>query len=96
MSNIELEKMIKKAVIVCFVTNQKVLHLSDRLGVNMIFSEPSQELDTIGKQASQSNYNPFSLSLAHTTPFCNSLPYYNLLQYISPMFVTPILHILDY
>jgi hypothetical protein len=49
-SIIELEKKIKKAVIVCFVTKEKILHLDDRIGVNMIFSEPAQMLQADNKQ----------------------------------------------
>ncbi|OAD01884.1 hypothetical protein MUCCIDRAFT_111229 [Mucor lusitanicus CBS 277.49] len=46
-----LEKKIKKAVIVCFVTTEKILHLDDRIGVNMIFSEPAQMLQAENNQS---------------------------------------------
>ncbi|KAL9539844.1 hypothetical protein MBANPS3_010034 [Mucor bainieri] len=47
----QLEKKIKKAVIVCFVTTEKILHLDDRIGVNMIFSEPAQMLQAENNQS---------------------------------------------
>ncbi|KAK4520619.1 uncharacterized protein ATC70_006497 [Mucor velutinosus] len=46
-----LEKKIQKAVIVCFVTTEKILHLDDRIGVNMIFSEPAQMLQAENNQS---------------------------------------------
>ncbi|CEP14278.1 hypothetical protein [Parasitella parasitica] len=46
-----LEKKIKKAVIVCFVTKEKILHLDDRIGVNMIFSEPAHMLQAEDNQS---------------------------------------------
>ncbi|EPB89187.1 hypothetical protein HMPREF1544_03927 [Mucor circinelloides 1006PhL] len=47
----QLEKKIKKAVTVCFVTAEKILHLDDRIGVNMIFSEPAQMLQAENNQS---------------------------------------------
>lgn len=49
---IELEKKIKKAVIVCFVTTEKIIHLDDKLNVSMMFSDPAQALTSSGHQVS--------------------------------------------
>lgn len=38
---IDLEKKIKKAVIVCFLTHQKVINLDDKINASMLFSEPT-------------------------------------------------------
>ena len=40
----DLEKHIKKVMIVSFMTKEKMLHYDDRLGINMLFSEPTQML----------------------------------------------------
>ncbi|KAI8874843.1 hypothetical protein K501DRAFT_203874, partial [Backusella circina FSU 941] len=37
-----LEKKIKKAVIISFLTKERMAHLDDRMGVNMMFAEPLQ------------------------------------------------------
>lgn len=49
---IELEKKIKKAVIVCFVTTEKIIHLDDKLNVSMMFSDPTQALTSSAHQVS--------------------------------------------
>lgn len=47
----QLEKKIKKAVIVCFVTTEKIIHLDDKLNVSMMFSDPAQALTSSGHQS---------------------------------------------
>jgi hypothetical protein len=51
--SLDLEKMVEKAIIVCFVTKEKVIHLDDKLGVSMIFSDPTQSLVTNGNQVNE-------------------------------------------
>ncbi|KAI8085794.1 uncharacterized protein B0P05DRAFT_23468 [Gilbertella persicaria] len=46
-----LEKRIKKAVIVSFLTKEKILHFNDRLGINMLFSEPTHMLSIDNNQS---------------------------------------------
>lgn len=59
--------MIKKAVIVCFVTNEKILHLDDRIGVNMIFSEPAQMLQADNNQV-QYKFHQIKITVTKSLP----------------------------
>lgn len=52
-----MEKKIKKAVVVCFVTKEKMQHFDDKLGVSMIFAEPAQALSAKGNQVSLHLYS---------------------------------------
>jgi hypothetical protein len=60
---LDLEKKIKKAVIISFLTKERMAHLDDRMGVHMMFAEPLQIFNPNDEEVSSKTSGPFLLYL---------------------------------